>query len=161
NIEFIEFWMMDPFVYDTMAMNTGGALYFNLGDISEDILRDGRKSFEQGLPTTSLPGNTDTTAWGRVSTLQSLVNAFVNDPEARQYQDIGLDGLQDEVEQAYYEDYLNQLRDLVYDDVFEKYFNDPSSDNFHYYRGSDLDEQQIGILQRYKNFNGPEGNSPT
>src|SRR5690606_15022897 len=96
NIEFIEFWMMDPFVYDTLDMHGGGELYFNLGDISEDILRDGRKSFEQGLPTTALPVNTDTTAWGRVSTLQSLVNAFVNDPEARRYQDIGIDGLQDE-----------------------------------------------------------------
>ncbi|HZH71899.1 MAG TPA: cell surface protein SprA [Mariniphaga sp.] len=161
NIEFIEFWMMDPFVYDTLGQHSGGELYFNLGDISEDILRDGRKSFEQGLPTSAVATNTDTTSWGRVSTLQSLVNAFVNDPEARQYQDIGIDGLRDEEEQVFFENYLNQLRDLVYDDVYEKYFNDPSSDNFQYFRGSQLDQQQVGILERYKNFNGPEGNSPT
>ncbi len=161
NIEFIEFWMMDPFVYDTLDMHNGGDLYFNLGEISEDILKDGRKSFEQGLPTSAAAVNVDTTAWGRVSTLQSLVNAFVNDPESRRYQDIGLDGLADEDEQLFFEDYLNQLRDLVYDDVFEKYFNDPSSDNFHYYRGSNFDADEVGILERYKNFNGPDGNSPT
>jgi cell surface protein SprA len=79
----------------------GVIFIFNLGDISEDILRDGRKSFEQGLPTTEQATNTDTTVWGRVSTLQSLVNAFVNDPEARRFQDIGLDGLRDEEERNF------------------------------------------------------------
>jgi cell surface protein SprA len=98
NIEFIEFWMMDPFVYDTLGMHNGGEFYFNLGDISEDILRDGRKSFEQGLPTSGIVTNVDTTVWGRVSTLQSLVNAFDNNPESRRFQDIGLDGLSDEDE---------------------------------------------------------------
>ncbi len=63
NIEYIQFWVMDPF--STAASNsfgepatnedsqnsTGGELYFNLGNISEDILRDGRKSYENGLPT--------------------------------------------------------------------------------------------------------------
>ncbi|MEI6455665.1 MAG: cell surface protein SprA, partial [bacterium] len=38
NIQYIEFWMMDPFVYDS---TNAGQLYFNLGDVSEDILRDG------------------------------------------------------------------------------------------------------------------------
>ena len=161
NIEFIEFWMMDPFVYDTLGMHSGGDLYFNLGDISEDILRDGRKSFEQGLPTSEQATNVDSTVWGRVSKLQSLVNAFDNNPQSRRFQDIGLDGLSDEDELSYYSDYLDQLRGLVYDDVYEKYLNDPSSDNFHYYRGSNLDNEQVGILERYKNFNGPDGNSPT
>ena len=81
NIEYIEFWMMDPFVNDTTGVHEGGDLYFNLGDISEDILKDSRKAFENGLPTTDQPTNVDTTIWGRVSTLQSLVNAFDNDPE--------------------------------------------------------------------------------
>ncbi len=161
NIEFIEFWMMDPFVYDTLGMHSGGELYFNLGDISEDILRDGRKSFEQGLPTSEVITNLDTTVWGRVSTLQSLVNAFDNNPESRRFQDVGLDGLNDDHEQSFFSDYLDQLRELVYDDVFEKYYNDPSSDNFQYYRGSNLDQNEVGILERYKKFNGPDGNSPT
>ena len=47
NYEYIEFWMMDPFIEN--PNHKGGKLYFNLGDISEDILRDGRKFFENGL----------------------------------------------------------------------------------------------------------------
>jgi cell surface protein SprA len=161
NIEFIEFWMMDPFVYDSTGMNGGGDLYFNLGDISEDVLKDGRKSFENGLPASDVLENIDTTKWGRVSTLQSLVNAFDNDPDSRRYQDIGFDGLNDEDEQLFFEDYLDQLRDAVYDDVYREISSDPSGDNFHYYRGSDYDQQELGILERYKEFNGPDGNSPT
>lgn len=162
NIEFIEFWMMDPFVYDTLNQHTGGDLYFNLGDVSEDILKDGRKSFEQGLPTSGMVNNVDSTVWGRVSSLQSLVNAFDNNPESRRYQDVGLDGLSNEDEPLYYSDYLNNLADIITDQsILEKYLNDPSSDDFQYYRGTNLDNQQMGILERYKNFNGPDGNSPT
>ncbi len=161
NIEFIEFWMMDPFVYDTVQEHSGGDLYFNLGDISEDILKDGRKAFENGLPANEIVENIDTTAWGRVSTLQSLVNAFDNNPESRKYQDIGFEGLNDDDERSFFSDYLDQLRNLVYDDVFEKFYSDPSGDNFHYFRGTDYDQAQLDILERYKRFNGPEGNSST
>ena len=48
NIQYIKFWLMDPFVED--PDHEGGDLYINLGNISEDILRDSRKSFENGLP---------------------------------------------------------------------------------------------------------------
>ncbi len=161
NIEFIEFWVMDPFVNDTNDTREGGDLYFNLGDISEDILKDGRKSFEQGLPTSDQVTNVDSTAWGRVSTLQSLVNAFDNNPQSRRYQDVGLDGLHDEDEQSFFGDYLDELSNLVYDDVYEEILSDPAGDNFHYYRGSDYDQQELGIMERYKNFNGPDGNSST
>ena len=50
NIEYIEFWMMDPFLTNPDASFEGGDLYIDLGDVSEDILRDGKKSFEHGLP---------------------------------------------------------------------------------------------------------------
>ncbi|MDX1284250.1 MAG: cell surface protein SprA, partial [Draconibacterium sp.] len=109
NIEFIEFWLMDPFVNDTIGNSEGGDLYFNLGDISEDVLKDSRKAFENGLPTTETISNVDTTIWGRVSTLQSLVNAFDNNPESRKYQDVGFDGLNDEDEQKHFNDYLTQI----------------------------------------------------
>jgi len=161
NIEFIEFWMMDPFVYDSLESREGGDLFFNLGDISEDVLKDGRKSFENGLPTTEELENIDTTRWGRISTLQSLVNAFDNNPESRRYQDIGFDGLNDVDEAMFFEEYLDQLKNLVYDEVYQEILADPSGDNFHYYRGSDYDQQELGILERYKEFNGPDGNSPT
>lgn len=161
NIEYIEFWLMDPFVYDTFEVKPGGDLYFNLGDISEDFLKDSRKGFEQGLPTSQLINNVDTTIWGRVSTLQSLVNAFDNNPNSRQYQDIGFDGLSDDDERSFFAQYLEELKLKVNDDVYVKAMSDPSSDNFHYYRGSDYDEQELPILARYKNYNGPDGNSPT
>ncbi|NCB06641.1 MAG: cell surface protein SprA, partial [Bacteroidia bacterium] len=161
NIQFIEFWMMDPFVYDTLSQHDGGDLYFNLGDISEDLLKDSRKSFENGLPTSEEGANYDTTIWGRVSTLQSLVNAFDNNTQSRKFQDVGFDGLQNQDEQKHFSQYLEELRLHVNQDAFDKALSDPSSDNFHYFRGSDYDDLQLSILERYKRFNGPDGNSPT
>ncbi len=161
NIEFIEFWMMDPFVNDSTGLTSGGDLYFNLGDISEDILRDGRKSFENGLPTTSQVTNIDTTVWGRVSTQQMLVNAFDNNPGSRQYQDLGMDGLNDEDEQSFFNDYLEELRNVVSQEVFNEISGDPANDNYHYYRGAIYDDQQLSILERYKRYSGTQGNSPT
>ena len=161
NIEYIEFWIMDPFVED--SLNAGGDLYFNLGDVSEDVLKDGRKSFEQGLPTPFSDHPIDSTVWGYVPLMQSLVNAFDNDPEARIAQDVGLDGLSDEKEREYfYDKYLFQI-DTTFDEntlAYQNAFNDPSSDNYHHYRGSDYDDEDRGILDRYKLFNGLEGNSP-
>ncbi|WP_235934445.1 T9SS outer membrane translocon Sov/SprA [Sunxiuqinia indica] len=161
NIEYIEFWMMDPFVYDKENGNPvdGGSLYFNLGDISEDVLKDSRKSFENGLPETELVQNVDTTIWGRVSTKQSVVDAFANDATSRQFQDIGFDGLADTDEQSFYSSYTQALQNILNQNVLEEFLNDPSGDNYHYYRGGDLDQAEATILERYKNYNGPEGNS--
>lgn len=161
NIEFIEFWLMDPFVNDTLGRTEGGDLFFNLGDISEDILRDGRKSFENGLPITGQVTNVDTTVWGRISTQQSLVNAFDNNSGSRIYQDLGFDGLNDDDEVSFNAAYLDELRSIVSTDVFQNISKDPSGDNYHYYRGSDYDLQEVDILERYKKYNGPQGNSPT
>lgn len=161
NIEYIEFWMMDPFKTDTLGLNEGGDLYFNLGDISEDVLKDSRKSFENGLPTTSEVADVDSTAWGRVSTQQSLVKDFDNSVQSRTYQDIGFDGLNDTEEQTFNKSYLDNLKTIVNDSILEKAVADPASDNFHYFRGTDYDRDKVGILERYKNYNGPERNSPT
>jgi len=162
NIEFIEFWLMDPFL-ETQANNAGGDLYFNLGYISEDILKDSRKSFENGLPTATDGALVDETAWGRVPLQQSLVNAFDNDPNTRQYQDVGMDGLSNNDERSFFEDYLDDISNnfgagsKAYIDAND----DPSNDNYHFFRGSDYDAQNVKILERYKYFNGLEGNSPT
>ena len=107
NIQYVEFWLMDPFVeHPEMA---GGDLYINLGNISEDILRDSRKSFENGLPGSADVKNVDTTAWGRVPTVQAVVHAFDNAAESRLYQDVGLDGLMDPDEQSFFADYLQRM----------------------------------------------------
>ncbi len=161
NIEYVEFWLMDPFVYD--EEHSGGDLYINLGNVSEDVLKDGRKSFENGLPVSEEVVNVDTTAWGRVPTQQSLVNAFDNNPEARKYQDVGLDGLSTEDERSFFSDYLDELA-MIHGEVSQAYelaYSDPSSDNYSYFRGTHWDEQEADILTRYKYYNGMEGNSPT
>lgn len=169
NIEYLEFWMMDPFVYDTLGTNPGGDLYFNLGDVSEDILRDGKKFFENGLPVNGDTTLTDRTVWGRVPRTQSTVLAFDGSLESRKYQDVGFDGLstEDEKEFKSYKDYVTQLKVLMDGALINKWesdpyspINDPAGDNYHHYRGSDYDGAEYGILERYKRYNNPEGNSP-
>ncbi|NOY37976.1 MAG: cell surface protein SprA [Chlorobi bacterium] len=159
NIQYIEFWLMDPFV--ERQNDHGGDLYIDLGDISEDILKDSRKSFENGLPTSPEIVDVDTTVWGRVPVNQALVNAFDNDLNSRRYQDVGLDGLGDTDESLFFKGYLDTLKTLVSAEAFDEVLNDPSADDFHYFRGSDYDNLQLGILDRYKMYNGMEGNSPT
>ncbi|MCU0473412.1 MAG: cell surface protein SprA [Bacteroidales bacterium] len=159
NIQYVKFWLMDPFVEN--PDHDGGDIFINLGNISEDILRDSRKSFENGLPGSPILTNIDTTAWGRVPTVQSVVNAFDNDPESRLYQDVGLDGLMNRDEKTFHADYLQKASVITTPDVYQEIANDPSGDDFHYFRGSDYDSEQRGILERYKKYNGLEGNSPT
>ncbi len=163
NIEYLEFWMMDPFSED---LDNPGELYINLGDISEDILRDGRKSYENGLPTSDVVENVDTTIWGRVPSLQALIEAFNNDPQSRQYQDVGYDGLNDEDENSFHsQTYLDVIRQQFGTQslAYQNAVDDPSADNYQYFRGGNLDNDSrySSILERYKNYNGPDGNSPT
>ena len=165
NIEYIEFWLMDPFAEEEYA-NNPGKLYINLGDVSEDILRDGRKFYENGMPTSSRVENVDTTIWGRVPTMQDLVGTFNNSSEARQYQDIGYDGLRDEDERSFFaNNYLDVIRDRFGEasEAYAQAYNDPSSDNYHYFRSTEWDRDDIhtSLLERYKDFANPEGNSPS
>jgi len=167
NVEYIEFWMMDPFVYDTLGISKGGDLYFNLGDISEDVLKDGKRSFENGLPASA----TDTslissTVWGKVSGKTSTAYAFDNTAGVRALQDVGLDGLSTTEEESVRKDYVEGVRSKVDPITLDKMnsdpfspINDPSGDNYHCYRGSDYDNRKTGILERYKHYNGTDGNS--
>ena len=162
NVEYIEFWMMDPF-HEGQDQSNIGKLYFNLGDISEDILRDGRKSYENGLPTTEQVVNVDTTSWGRIPSLQALVDAFDSNPQSRKFQDVGYDGLSDEDEASFFKDYLEILKTKLSETAYKEAASDPSSDNYHHFRGSDYDSdaKYSSILERYKQYNGNEGNSPS
>jgi len=171
NIEFIQFWVLDPFNEDAENVNpnsahSGGDLYFNIGNISEDILPDSRRSFENGLPTgpNSLNLNQlDTTAWARVSTQQVVVNAFDNDQQSRVFQDIGIDGWNSEDERNAYNNFANWVQNhpLLSNEAKDKLLADPSNDDYTYYLDDNYDAQSLDILQRYKRFNGMEGNSPT
>jgi len=162
NVEFIEFWVQDPFVLNPNS--TGGDLYFNLGNISEDILRDGRRFFENGLNTPNIPAVIDSSSvWGRVpaNTIQ-VTNAFSNDPTDRPFQDIGFDGLTDESERSKFQNYLLQLatRFGTSSPIYQKALNDPSIDDFKHYRDATYDQADANILARYKDINNPQGNSP-
>lgn len=157
NIEYIEFWLMDPFIEN--PQHKGGKLYFNLGEISEDILRDGRKSFENGLPTSAEIENVDTTIWGRVPRLQSIVNAFSNESNARQYQDVGYDGLSSNDEASFFARFLAIAQNQLEPDAYNALLADPSADDFMYFRSAEYDQNDTKIVERYKKYNNAEGNS--
>lgn len=161
NIEYIEFWMLDPFIYNTTS--SGGDLYLNLGEVSEDVLSDGKKFFENGLPANGDSTLWASTVWGKVPTGKSLVYAFDNaDAGARQRQDVGLNGLSSEEERQWpaYADYLNAIKGRVNADAYNAIYEDPAGDTYHHFRGSDYDDARLSVLDRYRRFNGTEGNSP-
>lgn len=161
NIQYLEFWMLDPFIYDQTGM--GGDLYFNLGEVSEDILKDGKKFYENGLPATGNTYGYEETAWGRVPSTLSLVYAFDNNNDSRNQQDAGLNGLNSEEEALFpaYREYLAALNGRVRPEVYDSIAADPAGDNYHYFRGGDYDAVQRSIIERYKYFNNTEGNSPS
>ncbi len=167
NIEFIQFWVLSPFNIDAEAEfpnASGGDLYFNLGNISEDVLPDSRKSFENGLPSTAGDTtNLDTTPWAVVSTNQVVVNAFDTDPNSRVNQDVGIDGRNNEAERGAYTAYVNwvQSNPNLTPEAKARMIADPSSDDYTFYRDDQYDQDQADILQRYKRYNGTEGNSYT
>ena len=161
NIEYVEFWMLDPFIYEsTDTRARGGDFYINLGEVSEDVLKDGKKFFENGLPADGSARYTET-VWGRVPTDRSIVYAFDNTSGARSKQDVGLDGLSDanETEHPTYRNYLSAIQGKVNGETYAKFQTDPAGDNYHYSRGSDYDDLELSILERYKYINSPEGNS--
>ena len=161
NVQYIEFWMLDPFIYTGSDSRYGGDLYFNLGDVSEDVLKDGKKYYESGMPVSNAGSYAETT-WGRVPNEKSVVYSFSTESGARQRQDIGLNGLNSTEERSYtvYSDYLNAIQGKMSAEAYSKFFDDPAGDDYHYFRGSDFDDAQTSILDRYKHINGSEGNSP-
>ncbi len=168
NVEYIQFWMLDPFLDPENPNLEGGDLYFNFGEISEDILKDGMKSYENGVPVDGDEQFMTETVWGRVSRQNSLTYAFENAQDARPKQDVGLDGLPNDDEFSFtsYADYLDRLRSRISPDRISEMqdvpwspFNDPAGDNYHFYRSDYYDRIQASILERYKHYNGVEGNS--
>lgn len=164
NIEYIEFWLLDPFLTGPNALiddginppqlhTSGGELIFHLGSISEDVMRDSKHAFENGLPPDGnlVSGNVTKTEWGYVTNQQYLTNAFDNSTASRANQDVGLDGVSDAQEAS---TFLTSVPSP------DRFFPDPSADNFQYFLDGVFDERQAGVLERYKNYNNMEGNTP-
>jgi cell surface protein SprA len=162
NVQYIEFWLQSPFLVNPTA--SGGQLYMDLGSVSEDILKDGKKLFENGLNTPLIPAAIDSSSvWGRVPfNAVQTTNAFSNDASDRPYQDEGFDGLDDNGEQSKFSNYLSKLAVLfgTGSSIYQTAFSDPAEDNFKNYRDPYYDSTQTDILGRYKNINNPQGNSP-
>lgn len=169
NVQYIQFWMLDPYNDDATKQQSekmdGGYLYFNLGNVSEDVLPDSRKSFENGNPLSDTPSATsdyDTTAWALINNQQVVVAAFDNNGNTRQYQDIGLDGFNDQAEADYFSSFITWVNNSTLNPAAKaKLLSDPSSDNYNYYLDDDYDVAEYDILRRYKLYNGMEGNSPS
>ncbi|SEE07434.1 cell surface protein SprA [Tenacibaculum sp. MAR_2010_89] len=170
NVEYIQFWLMDPYENYSITESEGlpvganpkdainhGKLLINLGNISEDILRDGSKQYENGLPETGIKtngSNVRESVWGYTPINPSILYAFASDDNARTNQDVGLDGLSDAEEKSDFHSISSFPAEY-------KALSDPSGDNFQFFRGSELDAVNASILTRYKNFNNTQGNSPT
>lgn len=160
NVEFIEFWMMDPFINRPDAQ--GGSLYINLGNVSEDVLKDGRMFFENGITFPKNVNQLVESKWGYAPVFQQqITNAFENDPEARTAQDVGYDGLTNEEEAQFFTQYLSQVAARVTNPAaLQEINNDPSGDDYKYFRNEDYENNEAPVISRYKRFNNPHGNSP-
>jgi cell surface protein SprA len=176
NIEYVQFWMMDPFnsdynngTYPDMDASNkpSGEMYINLGNVSEDIIKDGKMLYENGLPAsgtnTILP--TTESSIGKSPVISPISNSFVNLPSDRPYQDVGYDGFIDSAEIRKFNSFVSSLGTYSGPDISSA-LSDPSSDNYHFFRGSDYDAIPTGdykgnTLSRYKKYNNAEGNSPT
>ena len=144
NVEYIQFWLLDPYVGNTgdaADLDNTGTLEIHLGEMSEDILKDNRKQYENGLPGADGTALVYPSVWGEVPLSQSLIYAFDTNGANRAAQDVGLDGLNDAEEAAKFGAFAG--------------LDDPAADNYQFYLNA-----RGGIVDRYKNYNGTQGNSP-
>jgi len=180
NVAYIEFWMMDPFTSDLDSLKIwdgdpethnvnldaggGGKFIIQIGNMGEDVCRDGRLNYENGLPTPSQDRPTVTTAWGRAPLLQPITTNFDNDTISRHAQDVGYEGLIDTAELSFFNSYLATASGIVPAAVMNLLNADPSGDNYKHYTGSAYDPEVLDNKsyphQRYRNYIGAERNSP-
>lgn len=176
NVEYIQFWLMDPYNEDyNKDTDPGfsnhkdslpeGDLYINLGNISEDIVKDGKMVYENGLRGSSQFSNVLPVDSNRTSispTIPPTINAFSADPGDRETQDVGYDGLTDEAETNFFQRSLNEMQSGGFTQAAKDAFTlDPSSDNYTFFRDDRYDADKVSTLKRYSKYNNPQGNTPT
>ncbi|WP_370898515.1 T9SS outer membrane translocon Sov/SprA [Chryseobacterium gossypii] len=150
NIEYVEFWLMDPYA-DGNTLGTAPKLLLQLGNVSEDILKDGYMQYENGLPTPSAPSTTTNSNWGVQPKQPPILYAFSSEGDERIAQDAGYDGLtSDQEAMKFGNTFTNPVTNLT----------DPAVDDFVFYMSNKFTgSQAASVVQRYKYFRGPEGNS--
>lgn len=174
NVEYIQFWVMDPYNEDynkdthpdfDPANLPEGDMFINLGNISEDIVKDGKMVYENGLRGVSQFANNLPVDSSRVSIaplIPPTINAFSSDPADRATQDVGYDGLTDEAEQSFFARAIADMDAGAFPDSVKQAFrNDPSTDNYNFFRDDRYDQAQATTLRRYSKYNNPQGNTPT
>lgn len=154
NIEYVEFWMMDPYADgNTLGndLNNPPKILLQLGNVSEDILKDGYMQYENGLPTPSTPSVTTSSNWGIQPKQPPILYAFSSEGQERTAQDAGYDGLtSDQEAMRFGNTFTNPVTNLA----------DPAVDDFVFYLSAKFTGTQASsLVQRYKYFRGPEGNS--
>jgi len=157
NYEFIDFWMLNPFGDRPdgphMAQDSG-YLSFHLGNVSEDILPDGQQFYENAIAKDGDIVPENETAWGKVPQNIPINDAFPGTDF--QAQDIGLDGLDNVEEREKYFQWREAIQGTI--GVPATLDNDIAGDDFQFFNDQSLTGNDL--LQRYKNNNNPEGNSP-
>ncbi|MFH2095945.1 MAG: cell surface protein SprA [Bacteroidota bacterium] len=159
-ITLLDVLMMDPYADDSsfhiVRNDINPCIYFNIGNISEDIYYDGKQSKENAVLCTS-GNNLDSTAFG------VLHDTLINTMFLGNCQDIGYDGLSDEEERLYFNFYISRLAANFGSSsvACQNAMEDPSNDNYHYYRGTDYDNMELSILDRYRYYCNADGNSPS
>jgi cell surface protein SprA len=156
NYESIEFWIMNPFEQmrgSNHDPNEEGEIVFNLGNISEDIMKDNFLFFENAISTSQRRVPELETPFGRATVSIPLVNGF--DLQEGKLQDLGFDGISDNDERLKYEKWMvdNQVSNLA------SVASDPSNDNFVFFNDPAL-QQETNLRFRMKDFNGAQGNAP-
>ncbi len=160
NYEFIEFWMLNPF--KTKPDGSGhvvdeeGFLTFQLGNVSEDILYDNLQFYENALPRDSSVVPERTTNWGKVPLNTPINDAFPGVDYTDQ--DLGLDGLDNEEEKSAHADYIDQIQ-VVTGPAPQSLLDDVAADDFVFFNDP-VFEGSNDLIERYKNNNNPQGNSP-
>ncbi len=150
NIEYVEFWMMDPYA-DGNKLGTNARLLLHLGNVSEDILKDGKMLYENGLPEPGSSPSTTTSTWGVQPKQPPILYAFSTEGEGRKSQDVGYDGLSSDQEAMRFGNtFVNPVTNIV----------DPAVDDFVFYLSDKFTgSQAASLVQRYKYFRNPDGNS--
>lgn len=150
NIEYVEFWMMDPYA-DGNNLGTNPKLLLHLGNVSEDILKDGKMQYENGLPTPGTPSTTTSSNWGTQPKQPPILYAFSSEGDDRRMQDVGYDGLSSDQESMKFGNtFVNPVTNIA----------DPAVDDFVFYMSSKFTgSQAASVVQRYKYFRNPDGNS--
>lgn len=150
NIEYVEFWMMDPYA-DGKNLGNNPKVLLQLGNVSEDVLKDGKLQYENGIPTPNIPASTTTSNWGTQPAQFPILYAFSTEGEERTMQDLGYDGLDNGGEAARFG--LGHVNPVTNQD-------DPAADDFVFYMSDQFQgEMAASVTERYRYFRNPQGNS--